>query len=107
MRFVLSGGNINICALAKNAGTSVDQIERFYARRLPLSKELLKNLYSFGANTPEQLDGFVSAPECCVDLTANQSIYGVLKSLRVSSAQFVLSLVQMRFPLRSYVQPDT
>jgi hypothetical protein len=34
MRIILSGGIFN---LAKNAGTSVDQIERFYARNLPLS----------------------------------------------------------------------
>ena len=32
----------------KNAGTSVEQIERFYARNLPLSPELAKNLQSFG-----------------------------------------------------------
>jgi hypothetical protein len=33
---------------AKNAGTSVDQIERFYVRDLPLSAELAINLQSFG-----------------------------------------------------------
>jgi hypothetical protein len=38
----------NIFNLAKNAGTSVDQIERFYARFLPLSKEMARNLHSFG-----------------------------------------------------------
>ena len=43
-----SGGKVNIFTLAKNAGTSVDQIERFYARHLPLSKELWANLQSFG-----------------------------------------------------------
>jgi len=32
---------------AKNAGTSVNQIERFYAKRLPISKELMENLQSF------------------------------------------------------------
>jgi hypothetical protein len=47
MRLILSGGQVNIYTLAKNAGTSVDQIERFYASRLPLSKELVKNLHSF------------------------------------------------------------
>jgi len=31
-----------------NAGTSVEQIERFYARHLPLSREMAKNLQSFG-----------------------------------------------------------
>jgi hypothetical protein len=28
--------------------TSVDQIERFYAKHLPLSREMAKNLQSFG-----------------------------------------------------------
>jgi hypothetical protein len=28
--------------------TSVNQIERFYAKRLPISKELMENLLSFG-----------------------------------------------------------
>jgi hypothetical protein len=32
----------------KSIGTSVNQIERFYARHLPLSAELIKNLQSFG-----------------------------------------------------------
>ena len=40
MRIILSHGKVNIFNLAKNAGTSVDQIERFYARFLPLSKEM-------------------------------------------------------------------
>jgi hypothetical protein len=48
MRIILSEGQVNIFNLAKNAGTSVDQIERFYARNLPLSGELAKNLQSFG-----------------------------------------------------------
>ena len=38
----------NIFNLAKNAGTSVEQIERFYARNLPLSAEMARNLQSFG-----------------------------------------------------------
>jgi plasmid maintenance system antidote protein VapI len=38
---------VNIFNLAKNAGTSVDQIERFYARNLPLSKEMAVNLQRF------------------------------------------------------------
>jgi len=50
MRIVLSEGQVNIFNLAKNAGTSVDQIERFYARHLPLSAELAKNLQSFGSS---------------------------------------------------------
>ena len=47
MRIILSEGRVNIFNLAKNAGTSVDQIERFYARNLPLSKEMARNLQSF------------------------------------------------------------
>ena len=48
MRIILSEGQVNIFNLAKNAGTSVEQIERFYARNLPLSKEMARNLQSFG-----------------------------------------------------------
>ena len=48
MRLILSEGKVNIFNLAKNAGTSVDQIERFYARNLPLSREMAINLQSFG-----------------------------------------------------------
>ena len=48
MRIILSHGKANIFSLAKNADTSVEQIERFYARNLPLSPELAKNLQSFG-----------------------------------------------------------
>ena len=47
MRIINSEGKVNIFNLAKNAGTSVDQIERVYARFLPLSKEMAKNLQSF------------------------------------------------------------
>jgi hypothetical protein len=53
MRIILSQGKVNIFNLAKNAGTSVDQIERFYARHLPLSKEMAINLQTFGADEPE------------------------------------------------------
>src|SRR5207302_1433105 len=49
MRIILSEGQVNIFNLAKNAGTSVDQIERFYARNMPLSKEMARNLQSFGS----------------------------------------------------------
>jgi hypothetical protein len=51
MRIILSGGKVNIFNLAKNAGTSVDQIERFYARNLPLSREMAINLQSFGSES--------------------------------------------------------
>ena len=42
MRLVNSHGQVNIYTLAKNAGTSVDQIERFYARHLPMTPEMWK-----------------------------------------------------------------
>ena len=48
MRIILSHGKVNIFNLAKNAGTNVEQIERFYAKHLPLSREMAKNLQSFG-----------------------------------------------------------
>jgi hypothetical protein len=48
MRIILSHGKVNIFNLAKNAGTSVEQIERFYAKHLQLSREMAKNLQSFG-----------------------------------------------------------
>ncbi|HSI11295.1 MAG TPA: hypothetical protein VK961_04595, partial [Chthoniobacter sp.] len=48
MRIILSEGRVNIFNLAKNAGTSVEQIERFYARHLPLSAEMARNLQEFG-----------------------------------------------------------
>ena len=40
-------GRVRIFNLAKNAATSVDQIEQFYAKYLPLSKEMAKKLQSF------------------------------------------------------------
>jgi hypothetical protein len=48
MRLILSHGQVNIFNLAKNAGTSVEQIERFYAKNLPLSREMAINLQKFG-----------------------------------------------------------
>jgi hypothetical protein len=48
MRIILSHGKVNIFNLAKNAGTSVEQIERFYAKHLPLSRGMAMNLQSFG-----------------------------------------------------------
>jgi hypothetical protein len=48
MRIINSLGKVNIFNLAKNAGASVDQIERFYAKYLPLSQEMAKHLQSFG-----------------------------------------------------------
>jgi len=46
--YLLSKGKTNIYTLAKNAGTSVNQIERFYAAKLPMEAELVRNLQSFG-----------------------------------------------------------
>jgi hypothetical protein len=39
MRQIRSEGQVNVLTLARTAGTSVDQIEWFYARRLPISPE--------------------------------------------------------------------
>ncbi len=47
MRLVRSGGKINILWFAKNCGTSVEMIERFYAKYLPNDKEVIRNLQSF------------------------------------------------------------
>ena len=47
MGIILIHGQVNIFNLAMNADTSDNQIERFYARRLPLSPEMAKNLQSF------------------------------------------------------------
>jgi len=45
---ILSYGKVKIFNLAKNAGTSVEQIDRFYAKHLPLSREMAMNLQSLG-----------------------------------------------------------
>jgi hypothetical protein len=44
MRIVRSDAQVNVFTLARNAGTSIDQIQRFYAARLPLSREVFRNL---------------------------------------------------------------
>lgn len=43
-RMIESGGQVNIYSLAKNAGTSVDQLQRFYLKSMPLTGELIQNL---------------------------------------------------------------
>jgi site-specific recombinase XerD len=48
LRLLHSKGQVNLLNLAKNARTSVSQIERFYASQLPMSKEMVENLQSFG-----------------------------------------------------------
>jgi hypothetical protein len=48
MRLIKSQGKVNIFSLAKNVGSSVEMIERFYAKHLPNSDEIAANLQSFG-----------------------------------------------------------
>ena len=49
MRLVKSGGEVNLFFLAKNCGTSVEMIERFYCKYLPLDKKVIENLQSMSA----------------------------------------------------------
>ena len=46
-RLIKSKGKVNIFNLAKNAGTSVEQLERFYLKNLEMSDELIENLQTF------------------------------------------------------------
>tara|TARA_R110002096_G_scaffold205926_4_gene392015 strand:+ start:11 stop:1201 length:1191 start_codon:yes stop_codon:yes gene_type:complete len=46
-RLTKSKGKVNIFNLAKNAGTSVEQLERFYLKNIELSDELIENLQTF------------------------------------------------------------
>ena len=46
-RLTKSKGKVNIFNLAKNAGTSVEQLERFYLKNLEMNDELVKNLQTF------------------------------------------------------------
>lgn len=41
-----SGGAINLYVFAKNIGTSVEMIERFYAKYMPISDSLIENLHT-------------------------------------------------------------
>lgn len=43
-RLTSSGGKINIFSLAKNAGTSVDMLEKHYIKHLKLNKKIVANL---------------------------------------------------------------
>jgi hypothetical protein len=63
MRIVNSQGKVNIFTLAKNAGTSVDQIERFYAKHLPMATDLWANLQSFGGDAQSVPNG-TGVDEC-------------------------------------------
>ena len=42
-----SQGKVNIYFLARNAGTSVEQLERFYLKHMELSDTLIENLAIF------------------------------------------------------------
>jgi hypothetical protein len=44
-----SGGAINIYEFAKNAGTSVNQLERFYLKFMERSPAQIKNLQTFAS----------------------------------------------------------
>jgi len=48
LRILKSKGNVNIFTLAKVAGTSVDQLERFYLKHLPIDERMAENLQTFG-----------------------------------------------------------
>jgi hypothetical protein len=48
MGIILSHGQVNVFNLVKNAGTSFEQIERFYALNVPLTAEMARNLQSYG-----------------------------------------------------------
>ena len=39
---------MNIHTLAQNAGTSVDQLERFYLKRMAPTPEMIENLHTTG-----------------------------------------------------------
>ena len=43
-RLIESGGKVNLFFLAKNAGTSTEIIQRFYAKYLPQTEEVIDNL---------------------------------------------------------------
>lgn len=43
-----SKGKVNLYTLAKNAGTSVDQLERFYLKNMAPAQALIENLQTYG-----------------------------------------------------------
>ena len=47
IRLVKSKGKINVYLFARNAGTSVEQLERFYLKHLDTNDVIVKNLQSF------------------------------------------------------------
>jgi hypothetical protein len=48
MRLVLSQGDVNPYWLAKNAGTSVEMLQKFYLSTLPNTPQMARNIQSFG-----------------------------------------------------------
>lgn len=62
MRCVLSDGEVNMFALAKNAGTSMEMLNRFYISQLPMTNELARNIQSFGKRSKKEklLDSGIS-----------------------------------------------
>jgi hypothetical protein len=60
MAVTLSKGHVNLYSLAKNAGTSVNQIERFYARNLPFSAELVEIYKALERPTDGQSEGLLA-----------------------------------------------
>jgi hypothetical protein len=53
--------------LPKNAGTPVDQIERFNARNLPLSKEMAINFQSCGSVSRRSTQEYAKLTEAASD----------------------------------------
>ena len=51
-----SGGKVNIYNLVQNTGTSVNQLERFYLKRMKLSKKQRENLNSFDSSEQYEID---------------------------------------------------
>ena len=51
LRLRKSEGEVNTFLLAKSAGTSVQQFERFYLKSLELTPEQARNLLSMGKNS--------------------------------------------------------
>ena len=47
IRLIKSKGKINVYLFARNAGTSVEQLERFYLKHLDTNDVIVKNLQSF------------------------------------------------------------
>jgi hypothetical protein len=50
IRLEKSKGKVNIFLLAKNAGTSVNQLERFYLKYMELTEEERQNLNTFAGD---------------------------------------------------------